>query len=163
MVCIATYDDNGIVIGCIRDDGASGGLDFLNDCKALKLEIVYKTKAELDAELLLGIKAQKTQEINTAFNTETNENVDVDGVLYVGGYDSALKLDGAKRFSELASTSTVTFYDASDVGHDLAIADATVIILTIGAKYQADFAKHKSLKKQIADATSIDAVDAIVW
>lgn len=48
MVCIANYDDNNEVIGCTREDGASGGLEFLVDCHFLGLEIVYKAQSELD-------------------------------------------------------------------------------------------------------------------
>lgn len=49
MVCIANYNDKQEIIGCTREDGVSGGLDFLTDCKALEFTVTYKTQLELDA------------------------------------------------------------------------------------------------------------------
>lgn len=57
MVCIATYDDNGNVIGCTRADGVSGGLEFLAGCEDLGFTVTYKTPADLDA-----IAAQKIED-----------------------------------------------------------------------------------------------------
>lgn len=59
MVCIVNYNDLNEVVGCTREDGVSGGLEFLQDCEDLELEIVYKTQTELD-----DIALAKTKEVN---------------------------------------------------------------------------------------------------
>jgi len=64
MVCIVNYNDSLEVVGCTREDGANGGLEFLQACKDLKLEIVYKTQEELDADIAADIISTKWSDLN---------------------------------------------------------------------------------------------------
>lgn len=123
---------------------------------------------------IVAVKKSKLKLIKSQFNTVSNENVVLNGINWVGGFDSALKLDGAKRMAEIATQTEVTFFDADDTGHILSIADATMVVLSVAGKYQQDLAKYKSLKTQInaidetVSATRtvediIAEVDAIVW
>jgi len=63
MVCIAIYD-RGIVAGCVREDGVSGGLDFLADCKKLGFEITYETQDNIDS---ISMQATKDENNNKIF------------------------------------------------------------------------------------------------
>ena len=115
-------------------------------------------------DILLSIaKTDKKQEIQRAFDVESNKPVDVNDILYNGGFDSALKLDGAKRMVEIAGLTEVTFYDVANKSNVLSIDGATNIILTIGAKYQVDFGKYQDLKVLIDSKLKVSTVESIVW
>jgi hypothetical protein len=109
----------------------------------------------------------KKQQIRTAFTASASQPVtDANSITWDGGYDSALKLDAARRMAELAGQTTVTFYDASNAPHDLALADAAAVVLTLGADYQAKFAAKQALMAQVDalpnTATQSD-IDAIIY
>ncbi len=108
-------------------------------------------------------KTDKKQELTNAFNEESTKDVDVNGVLYHGGFDSALKLDGAKRISESAGATEVTFFDTSNKGAILSIGAATNVIAKIGAKYQIDFAKFEGLKVELEGKQKVSTVESMRW
>ena len=64
MVCIAQYNDEQEVIGCTREDGASGGLELLADCEALGFTITYKTQTELKDERGDKVTLDKRKKVN---------------------------------------------------------------------------------------------------
>lgn len=117
-------------------------------------EMVYK---------LDELKQYKYQEIRNAFETEAVQPVTVNGVIYHGGYDSGLKLDGAKRNSVLSGLSDVVFYDVDNVGHTLTITQANDVIIAVATKYQQDFAKKQSLMTTIKNALDETTVLNTVW
>lgn len=103
---------------------------------------------------LSAAKNAKHNDIRTAFNaaavlpiTDANSNV------WSGGFDSALKIDAAKRMAEMAGATTVSLFDDANVEHVLSIAEADVVILTLGAHYQTKFAQKQALM------TAVDALD----
>ena len=97
------------------------------------------------------------------YNEVSIEPVPVNTIIYNGGYDSALKLDGAKRMAEMAGLTEVTFYDIDNKPNILSIDNANTIILTIGAKYQNDFKHLQNLKVLIESKLKVSTVEAIVW
>lgn len=88
---------------------------------------------------------------------------DSNGIVWDGGQDSALALDGAIRIASAAGLTTVTLYDANNTGHSLDVAAATAVVVSIGSAYQTMFATYQALKSQIAAASSVEDVQAVVW
>ena len=112
---------------------------------------------------LPSAKIKRKAKMASKFNTISIEPVPVNGITYNGGFDSALKLDGAKRLVELAGGTEVTFYDIDNKPNVLSIADATTVILTISAKVQTDFGHLQDLKVLIDSKLKVSTVEAIVW
>jgi len=123
------------------------------------------TKNWPPAPTLDQMKAVKKSEIRTAFQAAAELPVtDSSGVTWNGGYDSAVKLDAAKRMAQLAGQTTVDFYDVNNTAHTLTLAAADTVILTVGADYQIKFAQKQALMAHVdalpATATQAD-LDAI--
>lgn len=111
-------------------------------------------------------KEAKRNEIRAAFTAaEVSPIADPLGGAHFwhGGYNSAEKLHNARTMAVEAGLMEVTFYDTSNRGHALTIDDANVVALTVGQKYQQDFAKKQALMRQIEDATSQSELAAISW
>ncbi len=131
------------------------------------IEVVQKTQSEIDAAAFLAAKNAKKSEIRTAFNTAQLLPVVINNVSWNGGKQSALDLDSAKRLEELAGNNMVTFYDNKNVGHSLAIAEATAIILQIGGDFKAKYQHKQSLMNDVdaladtATQADIDAISAV--
>jgi len=119
--------------------------------------------AEIDKLLLLDAKINKKVEMSYKFDEVSIKPVTVNDVIYNGGFDSALKLDGAKRLIELAGGSEVTFYDIDNKPNVLSIVDANTVILTISAKVQSDFGHLQDLKVLIASKLKVSTVESITW
>ena len=134
--------------------------DTKKDVEKSIIDEAKKLKESKDLEL---IRNEKTIYIKNNFTEQEKENVLIDDVLYQGGYDSAIKLDSAKRLSESAGFETVTFYDADNIGHDLSIDDANLIVIRVAGKYQDDFKKYQSLKAKVKNAKTKEEIEAIKW
>lgn len=134
--------------------------DTKKDVEKSIIDEAKKLKESKDLEL---IRNEKETEIKNKFTEQEKENVLIDDVLYQGGYDSAIKLDSAKRLSESAGFETITFYDAYNIGHDLSIDDANLIVIRVAGKYQDDFKKYQSLKVEIKNAKTKEEIEAIKW
>ena len=136
---------------------------YFDTKKDVEAEIIEKAiilKSEKD---LQNAKDERSNEIKKYFAEEEKQNILIDGVDYQGGYDSAIKLDSAKRLSESAGFETVTFYDADNIGHDLSIDDANLIVIRVAGKYQDDFKKYQSLKAKVKNAKTKEEIEAIKW
>jgi len=121
-----------------------------------------KTAEEL-AEDLSVAKSKKREEIKQAFAIEELQPVESLSIQWNGGYDSALKLDGAKRMAEMMTLNTVDFYDVNNISHDLSISDAETVITGVGVVYQTLFKKKQNLFLQIDSATTVGELDGIYW
>jgi hypothetical protein len=121
-----------------------------------------KTAEEL-AEDLSVAKNKKREEIKQAFATEELQPVESLTIQWNGGYDSALKMDGAKRMAEMMTLNSVEFYDVNNIGHDLSIPDAETVITGVGVVYQVLFQKKQSLYQQIDSVTTVGELDGIYW
>lgn len=122
-----------------------------------------KTSAELE-EVIDLIKEDKKNLIRRIFNKVSNMDV-VDGnnVSWNGGFESAIKLDAAKRLSEAAGSDTVVFFDSKNEAHTLSIAEASSVVLLVASTYQTLLAQKQELLNRIALANSVELVDAAVW
>ena len=112
---------------------------------------------------LAQAKEAKKSAIRAAFEAASNANIPVAGVVYQGGYEKAMRLDAAKRLAELAGQTSTVFYDITNVGRTLTIAQATVIVLAISAAYQTGFARKQARMVAIDAATTMADISAIVY
>ncbi len=116
--------------------------------------------------VIVDAKKIKQSEIRSAFNTAAIFPVtDANSINWSGGFDSALKIDAAKRMAQMAGLTAVSIFDAANVEHALSLAEAEVVILTIGADYQTKFAQKQALMTAVdgLDETATQAdLDAIV-
>lgn len=113
---------------------------------------------------LADAKTTQLAAIESAFYFAASANVtDEAGNTWNGGFDSAQKIYGAAQLAQAGGTTSVTIFDAGNVGHELTIAEATAVAVTVGAAYQSAFAKYQGLKVKIAAATTMAEMLAIVW
>jgi len=119
--------------------------EFIDNPNTRKWNSVTQSVEAYEAPFdLLKSKDIKCREIRTAFNESVNQAIiDGSGVLWDAGYDSALKLDAAKRMAELAGLTSVVFYDALNAAHTLALSEASNVILLIGSNYQDKFTRFR--------------------
>ena len=136
---------------------------YLGTKKDVEIEIVNEAKELKEQKDLENSKTEKYIEIKKDFTAQESESILIDGVQYQGGYDSAIKLDSAKRLSESAGAVGVVFYDAQNNPHELLLKDANDIVIVIAGKYQKDFGKYQTLKVAIKDAETIEQVELIEW
>ncbi|MEW4983057.1 MAG: hypothetical protein AB1Y26_07480 [Cycloclasticus sp.] len=132
-----------------------------------RYDIATATVLDYVPDFVIGdAKNIKHSEIRTAFNTGSVLPVtDANSDVWSGGFDSALKIDAAKRMAEMAGLTAVSIFDAANVEHALSLAEADVVILTLGADYQTKFAQKQALMTAVdalgETATQAD-LDAIV-
>lgn len=136
---------------------------YLHTKKDVEIEIVNEAKELKEQKDLQNSKDEKYIEVKKDFTTQESENILIDSVEYQGGYDSAIKLDSAKRLSESAGLEVVTFYDAQNNPHELLLSDANNIVISVAGKYQKDFGKYQNLKVSIKNAETIEQVELIKW
>lgn len=136
---------------------------YLGTKKDVEIEIVNEAKELKEQKDLENSKTEKYIEIKKDFTTQESESILIDGVQYQGGYNSAIKLDSAKRLSESAGLNGIVFYDAQNNPHELLLKDANDIVVAIAGKYQKDFGKYQGLKVAIKDAETIEQVELIEW
>jgi len=109
---------------------------------------------------------QKYNEIRAAFKMAISLPItDASGVIWDGGYDSALKIDAAKRLAVLAGQTTLDIYDKNNNAHNLSLSDVDNIVLLIGDDYQTKFKKKQAFMNQVdaLPGTSTQAdIDGIV-
>lgn len=116
------------------------------------------------------IRTLKMAEIDNSYYTNGHLPVSVNGILFEGGYESAQKIDGARRMIEEAAnlglipaSTPVYVHDTTGSIHSLTQTEAIVVALTIGQKYQQDFAKMSQLKLMINTETDPATLVSINW
>jgi len=123
----------------------------------------YNTTFELTAYGLEQMKLQKQDQIRNAFAENENNPVDSSGQTWNGGYESALKLDAAKRVAELTGNTSVTFFDIDNIGHVFNLADAETVVIDVGMVYETLFHQKQALFADIEAATNRAELEAIQW
>lgn len=126
-------------------------------------QILDKTNEELLA-IIDVLKAEKKNQIKNIYEKVISEDVtDSNNNTWNGGFDSAMKLDAAKRLAETISSPTVTFFDSANQAHMLTISEATDVVLAVANVFQVALAQKQNLYDEINDATTIAALDAAEW
>jgi len=116
-----------------------------------KTKRVVATEPAFD---FIAAQEVKRAQIRKDFVTASRQPITDDNkVKWNGGFDSALKIDGAKRLAESAGLTKVVLFDASNQPHTLTLAKAGSIAIKIGAMYQAMFTLKQSL---IADVDALN-------
>jgi len=114
-----------------------------------------------EVELQANAKNAKQTQIRNEFNTSQEAPVVVNTISYSGGFDSAIKLDAAKRLVEALGATEVTFYDVSNVGHILSLVDAQNVITAIAMDYQTKFGIKQARMVAVENATTIQEVEVV--
>lgn len=120
-------------------------------------------KLPFPAPSLSELKTAKYNEIRDAYNVAADLPVDALNATWNGGFDSAIKLDAAKRLSESAGATGVRFYDIDNVAHDLSFADALTVVIAVAVAYQTALGNKQNKFAAITAATTKTQVNAIKW
>lgn len=104
----------------------------------------------------------KRLEIRAAY-AATGSAVVANGVTWDGGFDSAIKLDAAKRLAEAAGASDVTFFDAANTPHVLDFATAQSVIIAVASDFQVALATKQALMRAINDAQTDSDLNLVEW
>lgn len=120
-------------------------------------------KKPFPAISLAELKANKLNEIRTAYDATTIAPVDALGITWDGGFDSAIKLDAAMRLSQAAGAPGVRFYDTSNVGHDLDFVASLQVCIAVAVAYQTSLGKKQTLFAEVDAAKTKTQVEAISW
>ena len=116
------------------------------------------------AQLLAQAQAIQRALIKSSFITASTANVtDSNGIIWEGGMQSGNSIFLGCQLAQQAGQTTITLYDASKAPHSMTIAEGMGVAALIGAAYQQALATKNSLYAQIDAATSVAAVQAIVW
>jgi len=118
------------------------------------------------------VKTDKFAEIRKAYDTAASASVTSLGKLWNGGFESAIKLDAARRLSEAAGAPSVKLYDINNIGHQLNFSDALQVCVAVASEYQIALSKKQGLfaaveavqvSKAVTEAQAIVVVTAITW
>lgn len=115
------------------------------------------------AVLLTETKEAQRQIVRAAFAAEEILPVmDNSGRWWNGGLQSSLRLDGGRRLAAETGQVSIEFTDIYDIGHDLTLAEAALVVYVVAGAFQVDFYHKQSLMRQIAAAETVAEVLAIV-
>lgn len=135
--------------------------------KGIEINVMTGETKEIDIEVvpptLDQAKATKLQELETAFTTASKLPVTVGTKTYNGGKESALAIRDYIHLVTESGGTEYTIWDISNVIATYTLTEANAIKLAIGAAVaQAEF-KLRTKKNEVEAATTIEAVNAVVW
>jgi len=169
--CPVLYAELVAAIGEPKDDswylvGSTESVEVYYDAtydegKIKALVEVHINNAETRA--LNKVKDTKKEEIRQRFNSESNLPVKAEGKTWNGGYDSAIKLDAARRLAESAGLKEVAFYDIENKACVLSHTSAQKVVTTLAGDYQLKFARKQTLFASISQADTENKVNHISW
>lgn len=116
-----------------------------------------------DAELLVNAKTAKIQELETAFTTASKLPVKVGIKYYNGGKESGQALRDYIQLVNESGGTTYTIWDTSNVITTYTLAEANAIKLAVAtAVANAEF-NLRTKKNAVDSATTINAVNSVVF
>lgn len=153
------YKDNQNNVYAYELDGSQDHL--IGDKVAMTVEEV---EAHLNPPITLEqSKVNKKQELESAFNAELEQPVTVGTKSYNGGNESAQAI---RDYIQAVSESGGTVYTIWDSSNDIAnytLEEANAIKLAIANVVLENEFKLRTKKNDVDSATTIEAVNAIVW
>lgn len=114
-------------------------------------------------KVFIKLKEDKYNEIRSHYERDSNAPVQALGVTWNGGFDSAIKLDAARRLSDAAGAIMVTYYDVNNVAHEFYLQEALDIVIAVSSAYQTQLGKKQDIFIQIANAKNEDELSLIQW
>lgn len=116
-----------------------------------------------DEELLANAKTTKLQELETAFITASNLPIEVGTKTYNGGKESALAIRDYIQLVTESGGTAYTIWDTSNVISTYTIQEANAIKLAVATAVATEEFNLRTKKNAVNAATTITAVDAVVW
>jgi len=113
------------------------------------------------ADLFEQAKDVKLGDIQTDFETAESQPVVHNGETFIGGKESAESIDGYVRLMKLAGATEFNIWDINGDEHSFDSAGADALILAIGGASSVNQFEKKNRKKAVADATTIEQVNAV--
>jgi len=116
------------------------------------------------AALLLSVQRAQKVLIKSGFLSAANANVtDSNGIIWEGGMASGNSIFLGCQLAQLNSATSITLYDAAKAPHSMTIAEGMAVAALIGTTYQTALGTKNALYGQIDAATTVSAVQAVVW
>lgn len=143
---------------CALIEGQSSGKSITADETGRPVLVEPKSLWTLE-----DFKSAKRVEIRSAYAEAETAPVELDGVQWHGGLDSAIKLDSALRFSQNAGLESIVIYDVNNEGYELPLADALQVVTAVANTYQQTLSKKQRLMRMIYQADTVAMVEAITW
>jgi len=147
-------------IHAVQFDGTAGEVEYSSPDVANELisdvaefqpiiEQFFSLKTVLEAEIAAKadtLKTVKFRQLREAYKTAIHTPVvDANNISWGGGFDSAIKMDAAKRMAELGLQTHVSLFDDNNTEHVLTLAAAETVVLTVGNDFQTKFAHKQAL------------------
>ena len=129
------------------------------------LEIVAGVIQAIPAAALL-LSAQRAQKvlIKSGFLSAANANVtDSSGNIWEGGMASGNSIFLGCQLAQQNGATSITLYDAAKAPHSMTIAEGMAVAALIGTTYQTALGTKNALYGQINAATTVSAVQAIIY
>ncbi len=109
-------------------------------------------------------QTQQVEILRQAFVNASNAPVtDASGNVWDGGESSGSSIFLACQMATQAGVANVTLYDARNVGHTMTVAEGMTVAATIGTAYQTAYQQWQTLRAQVLAATTVAAVQAVIW
>lgn len=114
-------------------------------------------------EELEEVRTLKKQSIRITYEADCLNSVTSLDIVWDGGFESAIKLDAARRLAEAAGATYVIFYDSVNIAHTMSLADALQVCIAVAIDYQTKLDKKQTAFNAIDNATSISEVNSIEY
>lgn len=105
----------------------------------------------------------RRHQIRAAYETAAGLGVSAQGTIWNGGFDSAIKLDAAKRLAEAAGASEVVLFDLDNEPHQLDMATAQIVVMAVASAFQLALAQKQQLIRAIDSAATPAELELVVW
>lgn len=110
-------------------------------------------------QTLKEVKVIKMNELKKSINYE--EPVLVNNTYYVGGFESAQKLDAKRNLVIELGETEVRYVDANDKQVTLTLEQAKTVCLAVANDFETKFYYYKSKKSEINSCTTVEELEAV--
>ena len=119
-------------------------------------------KPETIEQVLAKAKKIRINLLKSLFELEVSKPVDMGGNLFTGGFESAIRIDSAKRFSELKGKSgNITVYDINNRPVSLNPLEMKTLVLLLGDTYMSLLSVKQSILVNMEQVTGLQELTDI--